>query len=195
VVTAAGILGARRGVAVSGPAPIVGETGDPRVTAVDALLAAARRPALWYIWRMANDDLAARADGAFMGSPEVVAPDTLRASVPRFAIEIVAWVAAPWALAGHSVLLAVLSDVLLIGLPTVFGMPGAKKQRTAVKLTAVPALALELLQPVAAVTAAWFAWPAWVAAVVTSGAMLACACQVPRWRWMARSGPAQLEAC
>jgi hypothetical protein len=126
-------------------------------------------------------------------SAEAVAPDTLRASVPRFTIEIVAWVATPWALAGHSWLLAVLSDVLLIGLPTVFGMPGAKKQRTPVKLTAVPALALELLQPAAAVTAAWIAWPAWLGALVTAGAVLACACQWSRWRWMARSDPARVS--
>ena len=115
---------------------------------------------------------------------KAVAPDTLSVSAPRFAVEIIAWIAAPWALAAHSVILAGLADGLLIGLPTVFGMPGAKKQRTPIAITAVPALALELLQPAAAAAAAWFAGPAWLATVVTAIALLACALQARRWRWM-----------
>jgi hypothetical protein len=115
---------------------------------------------------------------------ETVAADTLGASITRFAVEVIAWIAAPWALVPHSVILAVLADVLLIGLPTVFGMPGAKKQRSPVQITAVPALALELLQPAAAVTGAWFAWPAWLAAVVSAAAVLTCVAQTGRWRWM-----------
>ncbi|MDW6060093.1 hypothetical protein SAZ11_21365 [Streptomyces sp. FXJ1.4098] len=47
-------------------------------------------------------------------------PDDRTASVLRFAVELVAWVATPWALLGHSWLLAALSVVLLIGLPTCF---------------------------------------------------------------------------
>lgn len=53
-------------------------------------------------------------------------PDDRAASALRFGTEIVAWVATPWALAGRSWLLAVLSLVILIGLPTLFSTPGDK---------------------------------------------------------------------
>lgn len=112
------------------------------------------------------------------------AADPLSASAPRFLVEIIAWIAAPWALAAHSVWLAVAADVLLIGLPTVFGMPGAKKQKNPVSIPARPAIALELLQPVAACVAATAAWPAVVAALVAVASLAACLLQLRRWRWM-----------
>ncbi|AUY51869.1 hypothetical protein [Streptomyces sp. CB01881] len=99
----------------------------------------------------------------------------------RFLAELVAWVATPWALAPHSVVLAVLSVVVLIGLPTVLATPGDKKQ----VLVAVPGavtIGLVVLQLAAAVVSSWLAWPAPVAVVVT---VLAAACavtEVPRWR-------------
>ncbi len=114
----------------------------------------------------------------------VAAPDSLSASAPRFLVEIIAWVAAPWALATYSIWLAVLADVLLIGLPTVFGMPGAKKQKNPVSIPARPAIALELLQPVAACVAAFAAWPPIVASLVVAVSLAACGLQLRRWRWM-----------
>ena len=103
------------------------------------------------------------------------AADPLSASAPRFLVEIIAWVAAPWALAAHSIWLAVLADVLLIGLPAVFGMPGAKRQKNPVSIPARQAIALELLQPVAACVAAYAAWPtvrgAWVVRTLTRQAI------------------------
>lgn len=112
------------------------------------------------------------------------AADPLSASAPRFLVEIIAWVAAPWALAAHSIWLAVLADVLLIGLPTVFGMPGAKKQKNPVAIPARPAIALELLQPVAACVAAFAAWPTIVASLVVVASLAACVLQLRRWGWM-----------
>jgi hypothetical protein len=116
------------------------------------------------------------------------ARDPLSVSAPRFLVEIVAWVAAPWALAPHSIWLAVLADVLLIGLPTIFGMPGAKKQTNPVSIPARPAIALELLQPVAACVAAFAAWPPIVASLVVVAALAACVLQLRRWRWMLSAG-------
>ena len=49
-------------------------------------------------------------------------PDDRIASVLRFAAELVAWVASPWALSKYSWLLAVLAVAVLIGLPTVFSL-------------------------------------------------------------------------
>ncbi|MEU8432806.1 hypothetical protein AB0F18_07790 [Streptomyces sp. NPDC029216] len=106
-----------------------------------------------------------RGRGRGAGGPDV-------ASVLRFATELCAWVATPWALASWSVVAAVAAVVLLIGLPTVFATPGDKKQ----VLVAVPGavtVGLVLLQLVAAVVASWTAWPVWAATTVT---VLATAC-------------------
>ncbi|MEU1202145.1 hypothetical protein ABZ446_38820 [Streptomyces sp. NPDC005813] len=100
----------------------------------------------------------------------------------RFATEIVAWVATPWALAGHSWLLAVLSVVVLIGLPTVFSTPGDKAN----VIVAVPGpvtILLVLLQLAAAVSS-WVAWPLWAAVLVSAMAAAALLTERPRWRWL-----------
>jgi hypothetical protein len=104
-------------------------------------------------------------------------------SVLRFVTELFGWVAAPWALAGHSLVLAAVAVVLLIGLPTVFGTPGDKKQ-VPVPVAGPVTIALVVLQLVAAVLGAWFAWPAWLAVVVTVLAVAAAIAELPRWRWL-----------
>src|SRR3954451_23557330 len=88
-----------------------------------------------------------------------------RSSVPRFASEIVAWIATPWALAAHSPVLAGAALLLLIGLPAVFATPGDK----AAVVVAVPGhvtVALVVAQLAAAVLASWAAWPVPVALLV-----------------------------
>ncbi|WP_345696946.1 hypothetical protein [Kitasatospora terrestris] len=99
----------------------------------------------------------------------------------RFLTELIAWVATPWALAGRSVPLAVLSVVLLIGLPTVFATPGDKNQ-VIVPVSGRVTIALVLFQLVAAVVATWAVWPGWAAAATS---LLAAAClltEQPRWQ-------------
>ena len=116
-------------------------------------------------------------------------PDSRLASALRFTTELIAWIATPWALAPHSILLAVAADVVLIGLPTVFQTPG-DKPRVVVAVPGVVTILLVLLQLVAAVVAAWVAWPVVVAVVVS---LLAVACVVteqPRWRWLLRAARA-----
>lgn len=110
-------------------------------------------------------------------------PDDRTASALRFATELVAWVATPWALAGHSWLLAALSVVVLIGLPTLFATRGDKAN----VIVAVPGWAtilLVLLQLAAAVASSWLAWPAWAAVPVTLLAGAALLTERPRWRWL-----------
>jgi hypothetical protein len=131
---------------------------------------------------MSTEENRTRQDPSARTAPAAV--DSLGVSAPRFLVEIIAWVAAPWALAAYSIWLAVLADVLLIGLPTVFGMPGAKKQKNPVSIPARPAIALELLQPVAACVAAFVAWPPIVASLVLAVSLAACGLQLRRWRWM-----------
>ncbi|MFC8447759.1 hypothetical protein [Kitasatospora sp. NPDC057223] len=110
------------------------------------------------------------------GKKPVRTPDVL-----RFTVELIAWTATPWALAPHSVPLAVLSVVVLIGLPTVFATPGDKSQ----VLVAVPGagtIALVLLQLLAAVVSSWAAWPLPVAVGVSALALACAVAELPRWR-------------
>ena len=103
------------------------------------------------------------------------------ASALRFAAELIAWVATPWALANHSPLLAAASVVLLIGLPTVFGTPG-DKARVMVPVPGYVTIALVVLQLVAAVVSTWVAWPAAAAIVVSVLAAGTVVTELPRWR-------------
>ncbi|MCI3275777.1 hypothetical protein [Streptomyces cylindrosporus] len=114
-------------------------------------------------------------------------PDDRRASALRFATELVAWVATPWALWSHSWPLAMLSVLVLIGLPTVFSTPGDKAN----VLVAVPGWAtilLVLLQLVAAVVSAWIVMPAWAAVLVSLLVASTLVTEVPRWRWLLAGG-------
>jgi hypothetical protein len=111
-------------------------------------------------------------------------PDDRLPSVLRFTAELVAWVATPWALAGYSWLLAALSVVVLIGLPTCFSTPGDKAK----VIVAVPGwvtILLVLLQLVAAVVSSWLAWPTWAAIVVSVLAAATVVTERQRWRWLA----------
>ncbi|SHN29792.1 hypothetical protein [Actinacidiphila paucisporea] len=110
-------------------------------------------------------------------------PDDRAASALRFATELVAWVATPWALAGHSWLLAAVSVVTLIGLPTLFSTRGDKAN----VIIAVPGWAtilLVLLQLAAAVISSWLAWPVWAAVTVTLLAAGTLVTERSRWRWL-----------
>ncbi|MCX5404967.1 hypothetical protein OHA37_13865 [Streptomyces sp. NBC_00335] len=123
----------------------------------------------------------ATAGGAGCAGGPKAGPKAGLPSVLRFATELCAWVAAPWALAGWSVTAAVASVVLLIGLPTVFSTPGDKAQ----VIVAVPGgvtIALVLLQLVVAVAASWSAWPAWAAVPVTALAGACLVAERARWR-------------
>ncbi|MFH8738558.1 MULTISPECIES: hypothetical protein [unclassified Streptomyces] len=110
-------------------------------------------------------------------------PDDRAASALRFATELVAWVATPWALAGHSWMLAAVSVVALIGLPTLF----STRRDKANVIIAVPGWAtilLVLLQLAAAVISSWLAWPAWAAIPVTLLAAGTLVTERRRWRWL-----------
>jgi hypothetical protein len=104
------------------------------------------------------------------------------ASVLRFATELIAWIATPWALVGHSVALAVVSVVLLIGLPTVFGTPGDKPGSPMIAVPGLGTVALVVLQLVAAVVAGWAVWPTAAAVPVTLLAAATVVTELPRWR-------------
>jgi hypothetical protein len=126
-----------------------------------------------------------------MVAPERPAPPPGHTLLPgslRFASEIVAWVATPWALWSWSIPLAILSVVVLIGLPAVFGTPGDRPGgRSPVAVPGIVTILLVLLQLVAATASAWIAWPAWVAVLVTLLCLAAVVTEQPRWRALLRT--------
>ncbi|WP_460063179.1 hypothetical protein [Streptomyces sp. YKOK-I1] len=113
-------------------------------------------------------------------------PDDRIASVLRFAAELVAWVATPWALSAHSWLLAVMAVVVLVGLPTVFSTPGDKAQ-VIVPVPGVVTVLLVLLQLAAATIAAWAVWPTYAAVLVSLLVAATLVTERRRWRWLLSS--------
>ncbi|GLZ78572.1 hypothetical protein Afil01_33790 [Actinorhabdospora filicis] len=101
----------------------------------------------------------------------------------RFLLELVAWTAAPWSLASHSIPLAVASVLVLIGLPTVFATPGDKKQ-VIVAVPGVVTIGLVALHIAVAAVASWVAWPLWTAIAVWALCAAAVVTELPRWRWL-----------
>lgn len=115
-------------------------------------------------------------------------PDDRLASALRFATELVAWVATPWALSGYSWPLAVLAPAVLIGIPVVFSTPGDKTQ----VLVAVPGwvtIAFVLGHLAAAVIAAWAVWPSWAATLVSLLAAATLVTERRRWAWLISARP------
>ncbi|KOU75720.1 hypothetical protein ADK57_06465 [Streptomyces sp. MMG1533] len=101
----------------------------------------------------------------------------------RFASELVAWVATPWALSEYSWVLAVLALVALIGLPTVFSTPGDKAQ-VIVPVPGVVTILLVVLQLVAAVISAWLVWPVLAAVLVSLLVSTTLVTERRRWQWL-----------
>ncbi|WP_329288731.1 hypothetical protein [Streptomyces pseudovenezuelae] len=114
-------------------------------------------------------------------------PDDRIASVLRFAAELVAWVATPWALSTYSWLLAVLSVVVLIGLPTVFSTPGDKRQ-VIIPVSGAVTILLVLLQLAAATVSAWVVWPVYAAVLVSLLVSVTLLTERHRWRWLLSRG-------
>jgi hypothetical protein len=110
-------------------------------------------------------------------------PDDRIASVLRFAAELVAWVATPWALSKYSWLLAALALVVLIGLPTVFSTPGDKAQ-VIIPVSGTVTILLVLLQLAAAAIAAWLAWPTYAAVLVSLLVAATLVTERRRWQWL-----------
>ena len=114
-------------------------------------------------------------------------PDDRRASVLRFATELVAWVATPWALWPHSWPLAVLAVLVLIGLPTVLSTPG-DKAHVIVPVPGPVTVLLVLLQLAAAVVSAWWVWPVWAAVPVSVLAAATVVTERRRRQWLLAGG-------
>ncbi|MGI9605624.1 MAG: hypothetical protein ACR2P0_05745 [Acidimicrobiales bacterium] len=121
---------------------------------------------------------------------EAVSPyDTAASSATRFGIELVAWIAGPWAAADifDSRWAALPTAVLLIGLPAVFNTPG-DKNFTGIPTPGPIRITIEMFLMLVAVAAAWIVWPTWAAILVTVLAVALLATGGARYRWLLRVG-------
>jgi len=116
--------------------------------------------------------------------------DTPISATLRFVTELIAWVAAPWAVGQWlGPWAAGLALVVLVALPAVFSVPGDKHQ-VIVPIPGAMRFSIEWDLALAAVIGAWFAWPRW-AAVAAAGVVLVA--QIAGWRrsrWLLRGAPA-----
>ncbi len=123
--------------------------------------------------------------------PEGLGPhDTYLSASLRFIMELVAWVAGPWAAADltGSGWVAVPALVVLVVLPSMFSTEGDKKQ-VIVSTPGPTRLVIELALIAVAVAGAWIVWPAWLASAVSVIAAAAIATGLPRSRWLASGAP------
>ena len=110
----------------------------------------------------------------------------------RFAVEIIAWVAGPWAAAQPALWLAVPAAIVLIGLPSVFSTKGDKKQ-VVVDTPGPIRVLIELFLHAVALGAPWVVWPVPVAAATSVIVVVALVVGIPRLRWLMRGAPIEPE--
>jgi hypothetical protein len=109
--------------------------------------------------------------------------DTIASAGLRFSVEVLAWVAGPWAAGSASTWLIAPTAVVLIGLVGIFSTPGDKTK--IVVATPGPArLAIELALHAVVAVAPWFIWPQWAAIACVAIAVGSLAAGIPRTRWL-----------
>ncbi len=115
--------------------------------------------------------------------------DTWLSGGLRFLVELIAWVAGPWAMGQWlGPLAAGLTLLVLLALPGVFSVPGDKHQ----VIVAIPGMMrffLEVDLGLVGVIAAWYAWPISAAVAATLVVVLA---QITGWRrsrWLFQGAP------
>ncbi|MBT8212851.1 MAG: hypothetical protein KJN71_06870 [Acidimicrobiia bacterium] len=116
--------------------------------------------------------------------------DTPVSAALRFATEIVAWVAGPWAAAdlADNGWVAIPALVLLLALPSVFNARGDKNV-TAVAVPGPVRLLIEAVLLAVAVAGAWIVWPVWAAVAATVVVAAAILTGMARYRWLAAGAP------
>ena len=116
--------------------------------------------------------------------------DTAASSGTRFVIEVVAWIAGPWA-AGRllgSGWYAIPTVLVLVALPALFNTPG-DKNTTGIATPGPIRIAIEMLLLAVAVGSAWIVWPTWAALGVTAVGLALLITGLPRYRWLAAGAP------
>ncbi|MBF9070266.1 hypothetical protein I2501_19755 [Streptacidiphilus sp. NEAU-YB345] len=112
------------------------------------------------------------------------------ATALRAGLELVGWIGLPIALWGHSILAAILVDVVLIGVPAVLQTPGDKPGPGGGAVLAVPGwvtVVMVLAELGGAVVAGWLLFWAWAAVLVTVLALACLVTEQPRWKRLLRA--------
>ncbi len=124
-----------------------------------------------------------------MSKPDLSHPsDTPASAILRFLVEVIAWIAGPWAAAEVHILLAIPVLIVLLALLSVFSTPGDKRQ--VVVATPGPIrLAIEVLLFAVAGAAPWAVWPSAVSGPTTVIVVAAVVFGLPRSLWHLRGGP------
>ena len=124
-------------------------------------------------------------------SDELVSPyDTSMSATWRFVMEMLAWIAGPWAFAEvlGSAWFAIPALIVLVALPATFNTPG-DKNHTPVATPGPVRIGIEMFLFTVAVVGAWIVWPQWLAILVTVWAAAAIVTGFPRYRWLAAGAP------
>lgn len=117
------------------------------------------------------------------------AVDSPVGAATRFAVELVAWVTAPWAAAMWSWVLAAVLLVALVALPSVFNIPG-DKHHVGRAVSGVTRIVIEAMLFGAAMAGVVHVWPLWAALLVGCLMVVAVVAGLPRWRWLLRQDQA-----
>ena len=122
--------------------------------------------------------------------PGVSPFDTVASSGTRFAIEVVAWIAGPWAAADvlGAWWWAIPTAAVLLALPALCNTPG-DKQVTGIPTPGPVRILIEMLLLAAAVIGSWLVWPTWAAVGVTVIGVALIATGLSRYRWLAAGAP------
>ncbi len=136
-----------------------------------------------------SSDRSARSTG-----PGVSPFDTAASSATRFTIEIVAWIAGPWAVADvtGSWWAGALALIVLFALPALFNTPG-DKHVTGIATPGPVRILIEMVLLAAAIVGAWIVWPWWAAVLVSLVGVALIVTGLPRYRWLAAGAPPQDE--
>ncbi len=116
--------------------------------------------------------------------------DTPVSATLRFATELIAWIAAPWALSQASNWLSLLALIALVALPAIFSTPNDK--RTVGVATPGPArLAIEALLYLVAAIAPWYIWSQLASSLACLIVASSAIAGIPRALWLLRGAPAE----
>ena len=120
--------------------------------------------------------------------------DTAMSSGFRFAVEIIGWVAGPWAAADltDTAWVAAPAFLVLFGLSALFTTPGDKAQ-IAIATPGPLRLLVELIVTAAAVSGAWIVWPTWAGVTVSILAGASLVAGTRRLQWLARGAPTVVD--
>lgn len=120
--------------------------------------------------------------------------DTPVSAGSRFAVELVAWIAGPWAasnVAGSAwVVLPAL--LVLVGLPAMFNTPG-DKHTDGIATPGPIRIGIEMFLLAVAIVSAWVVWPDWGAIAVTILGVVMVVSGVARYRWLGAGAPEVLS--